>query len=382
MATIQLDYFYALRRAGYLRKFTAVTGLYNYQKWHTATEILEYSVKHLLQNDLMYNACYDQLETSDDTFQLLLAALDYPKYRPRRKQRRTPSSNQCKSLQLAADEEWTRFLINFDFLVEDVTKAKPRLLESPRFYKDLTAQEKLKLRETLIGLHGDMHQLNIDEGIILSMVCSRINSSFPLFREVRGSLPPVLAVKNIEILEAWEAGSAPNFTIDWGLLTDNVDIRVIEALPEKPWYVDVLQERDDLTYNIIRQIPKDQWDVEALLINPSIPVEFLESYFTTSPEKQPAVKRKYADRMWRGVWRTVLYLSASEAGEKFRYHAAAGVVQRVWRRHRERLRRQAFARTLLDEPTYLTALPRDLQWLVYRFVRPASALRGLPPKFH
>jgi len=37
---------------------------------------------------------------------------------------------------------------------------------------------------------------------------------------------------------------------------------------------------------------------------------------------------------------------------------------------------------VLDEPTYLTALPRKLQHMVYQFVRPASALRRLPPKFH
>jgi hypothetical protein len=85
----------------------------------------------------------------------------------------------------------------------------------------------------------------------------------------------------------------------------------------------------------------------------------------------------------RGFWHFVPYLLNEGAYEHFAWHAAAGVVQRVWRRHRERLRRRHYRRELfLWRDTRLGLLPSDLLWVIYRYLRPAGALRGLPPKYH
>jgi hypothetical protein len=89
-------------------------------------------------------------------------------------------------------------------------------------------------------------------------------------------------------------------------------------------------------------------------------------------------------RVLRGVWRLVPYLHFRNfASSHFAWHSAAGVVQRCWRRHRERLRRRTYACLLAHcSGTILMLLPRDLLWMLYRYVRvaPPGALLGLPPK--
>jgi len=377
MATIQTDIPYALARAGYLNN--TKTPLRYYQKWYTVDEVLD-GGRLYLEKELMYVACYTQLESADDVFQLLQRALDYPKYtRPRKQKNRNPRVDRRSSMDAkGVDGEWKKFLVAFGFLKESATKVKPEWLDDPRLYQNCTGSEKLALRKKLLKIHGDSALDEIDEAITISMVTTYDPYAT---KESQVSLPPSVTVENIKEMEKWESDTALGFVVDWELLSQYVDTGVVEMLPDRPWFFSTFVSTCNLTYKIIDSCPLDEWDECDLAENPSVAIEWLEARIS-GLVADPAVKNEYLFKPWKGVWRAVLYLTGAPLGEKFRYHAAAGVVQRVWRRHRERLRRKAFARTLLDEPSRLTVLPRDLQWLVYRFARPASVLRGLPPKFH
>jgi hypothetical protein len=112
-------------------------------------------------------------------------------------------------------------------------------------------------------------------------------------------------------------------------------------------------------------------------LNPSHPV------FRAYNPSPHVPDTKFSARPLQGIWRSVLYIRDVIPSRIFTKHGAAGVVQRCWRRHRERLRRKEFARRLdFWRGTFLELPPKDVLWIVYRYIRilPPAVLRGLPPK--
>jgi len=390
MATIQVDHVYALKRAGF---FTPLGNLVTLGQCrvHNAdeiTQIIDHGNYLCTFNSIDF-VCTQKLETEYDIFYLLAWA--FKDMKKQMKKRLELGSSLSHPTSSRAEDMWRLFLNEYGLLDE---------FESRDYYDNIAFyivpnNEKIQLRnQAILDMDGKTYLIgDMDRDLHTSMI-KRAEYHSHLTYNLK-PLPHHTIIKNIHIMKRWDRKRVGSFLghafeIDWDYLSEIVPMSVIEVLPEDPWEIRVVSKRRDVTFNVMKRFSAYRWGLKEI-DRTNIPVEIILSQMKLelgsrshlAYREHSIVKYQYTCGRLRGIWRTAYFMTSSTKNkDRFWRHAAAGVIQRVWRRHRERLRRKAFATTFLGKPSYLSALPRDIWHMVYQYVRPASALRGLPPKFH
>jgi hypothetical protein len=195
--------------------------------------------------------------------------------------------------------------------------------------------------------------------------------------------PPPVVERHIRLLEALCSGH-PSFSVDYNFLSRKAPLSVIFRDLSIPWNMTIVQGRDDYDPLSAELAPFPPSAPETCLLTGGLTEEWFNKRGIPLTQDLTPLDPSFRTRPFRGIWRLLLYLPHfTKESMAFDRHSAAGVIQRCWRRHRERLRLRAFAHGIvLWQDTFLGVLPRDLLWFLYRFTRGLSpaAWRGLPPK--
>jgi len=173
-------------------------------------------------------------------------------------------------------------------------------------------------------------------------------------------------------------------TIHWGLISESIPIEYVIANPTFPWVWQAVGESQYINWKELTANVHLPWN-GRLLMNTAYfaSVEDLLSCPITRPYMHSSwlMKEKHKGRTLYGVWDWIKHVNSDTFLKIYEYHGAAGVIQRTWRRHKERLRRRKYATEWLGT-VLLNNFPKDVQWMIYRYTRPAGVERGLPPKLH
>jgi len=383
-ATLQIDYVYALNRAGVLNREGRVT-LFAKQRVHSYDDINEYLQSLSTTNGPtgIWLWCLDLFDTVkenyEDEFKVILLSFDLVKnVRPVRGTPVSTDVNLSRGIQY-----WGDFLGQYDLLEFD--KEAQKTIAFHIFYSgSMTAHQKFELWKKWVAGREDYKEMYSDY-FVAGMV-RKINKIWPALEYV--SLPLAETESNMGLLLEWEKEYPGLLTNRFGQLSMTVDMDYVEKNMHLPWNHDNLLCRQDLRSGVLNH-PALQYrfrndfhivEYTDIAISRIITNESFTSDILTGRFLQRSIRNVGQDSIWRVM--SCLYNNITRT-QRFARHSVAGVIQRVWRRHRERVRRKKFAETYLDEDrSRLATLPRDLQWMVYRFVRPVGVLRGLPPKFH
>jgi len=169
--------------------------------------------------------------------------------------------------------------------------------------------------------------------------------------------------------------------IAWDAISAVAPIEYISSNPALPWtwrYVGQNQYNDMRVITANAHLP---WNGRILAESKYATLGDLLACPITRPYMNSAevVPKKHRDKVRYGIWEWIRHADSWIFPQVFMWHGAAGVIQRSWRRHKERLRRRKYATEWLGT-VLLDNFPKDIQWMIYRYTRPAGVERGLPPK--
>jgi len=367
MCTNRIDYCEVLAKAGIIKK-TEYNRLFDGKHYHTFSEIDEYR-QFCLANRNYTNTFRRLLATCrfaslDDMSRTINAALDEP---------------------FSATTESGRHVWNCVFLaqygfMEELWK-EIDTWQGPYifFCKGLTPLQRFEIYDKITS--------EMDRAVIYSLESFVSCLSISMVAEANwfGNKQWIKTRPMKEIREGMEIlireGGKRQIEIDWSNISNLIPIEYVIANPEYPWDWRVIG------YNCV--------DLQAITVNAHLPWNWYliscSLYLTidellacpfTRPFMHSAtktVKADYRNKARYGIWDWIRHADNRKVPTVFTWHGAAGVIQRTWRRHKERLRRRRFAAEWLGY-TLLEKFPKDIQWMIYRYTRPAGAERGLPPK--
>jgi len=362
MATNRIDYYMVLNRAGYLR---CGAGDLSWQTWLSARDIIgnyEYNKKWIVFSTwqrLKQSIEMNNIETYEDYFTLILTMLDHQGYMMDRYYDEYIETLQPPSI---SNYKWVQFMGEYGlkerkdmtilelFISIDSFRGKRILLKGFKKDREMSMTERS----------------NIEKAYYKSLFYKF--GSIGNLRRCHRAMKIVLKHKS------------KNRYL-WSWMTEHLPMEYIVKNAKMPWSQGYLIARRDLTDYVIAQMPQLTSHAQRIQHNYW---RFSPNWLQINITPQHYIsqlKSEFSLRKWTGVWQYAPYLGLTkETCRPFQMHAAAGVVQRIWRRHRERRRRKTFIIQCTD--TRLSKIPLDVRLLIYRFIRPIAVLRGLPPKYH
>jgi len=381
MATNQIDYARVLNRSGVLNR-RGRTALFAKQRAYSFDDIDEYLywLGLVLNPNGVWREClrlFDAIkETYEDEFRVISLSFDLIK-----------NLRAIGNMGLSTDVShvgylWNEMLEQTSF--RDNAYLSPHKSVEKRFKYATSPHQKYELWKTLT-LNDAQFTSRASDYFVASLV-----REIKIIRSVPHYVPLPLAEteRNMNLLFEWDKSHPGLLALRYPYISKYINMEYIAKNMHLPWNWAYVLDRHDLCVEVLKH-PL----IQGQYRNYSRILENTDIAHHQMPDLSPSVYSSVPDTfLQRGdwdfrntsIWLVVRHFTTTNIRtQRFVQHAAAGVLQRVWRRHRERLRRRSFARDFLrDEDSQLTALPRELQWMVYRYVRPAHVLRGLPPKFH
>jgi len=383
MATLQVDYAFALNRSGFLNA-AGREALFEEQRTFSFADIADHCQVTRLGVYGAWEECLRLFDVPKDSYEDEFQVIDlsFDLFRDVRVSKNSILTTDHPYY----DSKWLFFLVEYGLLTLSTNEKNSICI---LFDRNMTPEDKFETCTRLISTAPAKNCPRKDtkyyiDHLLLAAV-ERVNlMKYSIFVP----LPLAETERNISALIRLSQKFPEDATIDYALISIVTNVEYIVKNMHLPWHLDSMMiHRTDLTVEIYKHLAANglvtDWS-HALNRSNVTPHQLREIGLPAGfPHKSLLRKDNWCVREG-SIWHILYYLSSGYSPDvrRFRKHAAAGVVQRVWRRHRERLRRRSFAFQWLAAPSRLTALPRDLQWLVYRYVRPAHVPRGLPPKFH